>query len=307
MNLNSLNQHSHLFAGFHNNKLKRIVNLYQLKYVNSVAQGFGDYLRGCFCLLQIAMKNNLQFDINFENHPISQFLEKNLDKDTLINYSNVYRYMQNNLEKDHLLFYNGFCRHLNSINTQNYYLFCNSYPIANITQDQREFIKSKIQPNNELVIAVNKTIKDLKLKIVDGQPYFYTIHIRTGDKFLLQNNKLSPEVANRIAAQIQKYVVSSRIYLVLSDNSDLKAVLINIFPNFKAHFKDITHLGESINPPEESVKNTLTDFFLMSKSKSILSFSVYPHGTSFSEWCAEMYNIPYHCIQLDVFKKTWSL
>jgi hypothetical protein len=33
--------------------LKKIINVYQPRYKNIVAQGLGDFLRGCFCLYQI--------------------------------------------------------------------------------------------------------------------------------------------------------------------------------------------------------------------------------------------------------------
>jgi len=304
-NINAINsspQYKHRGRlGLQNSTLKRVVNLYQLKYANSVAQGFGDYLRGCFCLLQMAMKHNLRFDINFANHPISQFLEiPEEQKEEKINYNQVYRYMKDNLEKDHASFYNEFCRHLNMVYLPNYYLFCNSYPFARVNRLQRTIISSKFKPNNEMRDAIEHALTDLQFR----EPY-YTIHIRTGDKFILQNNKMTDEIAAKIYFQIREFIIPQRNYLLLSDNNELKAYLIKRFSNFRALFKEITHLGESKDPSANSVKNTLLDFFLMSKSKSVLSFSVYPHGTSFSEWCSELYNIPYHCIQLDVAKRSW--
>ena len=62
---------------FRNHKLKKLVNVYQLHYKNGVAQGFGDYLRGCFCLLQISNMLGLQFDMDLKNHPMSKFLQEN--------------------------------------------------------------------------------------------------------------------------------------------------------------------------------------------------------------------------------------
>jgi hypothetical protein len=61
---------------FNNKKLKRLVNVYQLNYTNGVAQGLGDYIRGCFCLLQISSLLGLQFDMDLTNHPMSKFLAK---------------------------------------------------------------------------------------------------------------------------------------------------------------------------------------------------------------------------------------
>ena len=57
----------------------------------------------------------------------------------------------------------------------------------------------------------------------------------------------------------------------------------------------ITHFGEGVILEEEKVKNTLIDFYLLSQSKSIFSYSAYQHGSGFSYWCAKTFNIPYVC------------
>jgi len=286
---------------FQNYQLKRLVNLYQMNYKNGVAQGFGDYLRGCFFLLQVAMLNNLKFDMNFVSHPIGEFLEiEQEQREESVDFKNVYRYMPNNVEKMHKEFYGDFCDHLNLLRDQNYYLFCNSYPITQITNTQRQVILSKIRPTEELQDAIKDAEKQLELPEFHG-----VIHIRTGDAFILRNNKLDPVTASNICNQIKKYISPARQYLLLSDNNELKNYLSKNMPNTKIIINDITHLGESKNPSSVSVKNTLVDFFLMSKAKSIISFTMNPHGTSFSEWCAKLYNISYSCQLLDVAKRNW--
>ena len=57
----------------------------------------------------------------------------------------------------------------------------------------------------------------------------------------------------------------------------------------------ITHFGEGVVLEEEKVKNTMIDFYLLSHSKSIFSYSVNKHGSGFSYWCAKTFNIPYVC------------
>jgi hypothetical protein len=83
--------------------------------------------------------------------------------------------------------------------------------------------------------------------------------------------------------------------LIVSDNIDIKQLLIDKFPFAKTIFKEITHFGEGIVQEEEKVKNTLLDFYLLSHSTAIYSFSCYGHGSGFSQWCAETYDIPYSC------------
>jgi hypothetical protein len=62
---------------------------------------------------------------------------------------------------------------------------------------------------------------------------------------------------------------------------------------------EITHLGEGVELDNEKVKNTLLDLYLISNANQILSYSVYEHGTGFSKWLAETYNIPYTCKYID--------
>ena len=45
----------------------------------------------------------------------------------------------------------------------------------------------------------------------------------------------------------------------------------------------------------KKLENTMLDFYLISKSKNVMSYSVYEHGSGFSKWCAFTYDIPYYC------------
>jgi len=72
-----------------------LVNVYQLHYRNGPAQGFGDYLRGCFCLYQIAKGLGMTFNMDMCNHPMSKYLE-NRTPPYQISYANVSRYFDAN-------------------------------------------------------------------------------------------------------------------------------------------------------------------------------------------------------------------
>ena len=84
-------------------------------------------------------------------------------------------------------------------------------------------------------------------------------------------------------------------YLLIADSNDVKKIVENYFPNFKILMNPITHFGEGVVLEEEKVKNTLIDFYLLSRSKSIFSYSAYKHGSGFSYLCAKTFNIPYVC------------
>jgi len=92
---------------FNNCILKKLVNVYQPSYANGNAPGLGDYLRGCFGLMQISVMLGLEFDIDLTNHPISQYIADNPNK-LSINYENLWIYQNNNYKTDTNFFLRGF-------------------------------------------------------------------------------------------------------------------------------------------------------------------------------------------------------
>lgn len=285
---------------FNNPILKKIINVYQPNYKNLVAQGFGDFLRGCFCIYQICKIHGLEFDMDLSNHPMHKLLDT---PPTEYNYSNIDR---NNISwfpnpnyiptspttfvKDSLHFHNEFIRHLNKIKERNYYLFCNSFPIFNFVQDiARTTISNKILPNPE----VKKEIENMMYNLHLFRKNFSVIHIRTGDAYLLNKNTLNIELIQKIMNIVNPYInIKKKKYLILSDNNKIKYFFRN-YPNCIFNVKSITHLGENGDKAEDKIKNTLIDFYVMGQSNYIISLSPYNWGSGFSHWCSVLYKIPY--------------
>lgn len=287
-----------------NNKtLKKLINVYQLKYKNGNAQGFGDYLRGCFCLLQISHKLGLQFEMNMTNHPISKFFvssnNTNNNTNNNINYKEVLHYKDTNYVPTSPTSYNTnsdiflqeFIQKLNSIKGTNYPLFCNSFPISSIiSQEDKNIIKSKIMPNDKMKRQIEKTFQNLRLR----REQYNVIHIRCGDDYLLHNKSMNiAKIEPMISALITFLKTSAEPCILLSDNTQIKKLLKLRFPRIIIQLNPIVHLGESIEQPDNSVMYTLIDFYIMSFSKKIISFSPYTWGSGFSEWCSIIYGIPY--------------
>lgn len=292
---------------FNNNKLKRLVNVYQLNYTNGVAQGLGDYIRGCFCLLQISSLLGLQFDMDLTNHPMSNFLVKDdnwvkydVKYNTIAKYENINYIPVNSkvFKKNSVRFFIGFIEKMNSLNcssSDNFFTFCNSIPIFdNVTDMGKYFIRSKLQPNEKMQQCIRDSLDKLHLK----PKQYAVIHIRSGDKYMLKNNQINPHVLKKIAATLSTNMKSGTKYLVLSDNNQIKILLKNIFPQLVIQMTNIAHLGESVNPSDQSIMETLLDFYLMSNAFQIIGFSPYNWGSGFSQWCSILYNIPFVQIQV---------
>lgn len=275
--------------------INKIVNVYQQSYKNAPGGGIGDFIRGSFFLLQFCIFYNIRFDIDYNNHPISKFLyKKNNTVDENIMYNTIlYYYPDNNKndDKNNNVFINDFVNYLNKLNTSNTkYIFSNNYPIKKINDFERQFILNKFLPNEELICSINSELT--KINIIEKQ--FSVIHIRLGDSILLDNEKIQNNTLLKILNIILKNIEinNKKKYLLLSDSNDIKIFLKQKFENLVINLNKIVHLASKIDE-YESVKSTLTDFFIMSKSNYIYSLSIYDHGSGFSEYCSVLNNIPY--------------
>uniref|UniRef100_A0A6C0B163 Uncharacterized protein n=1 Tax=viral metagenome TaxID=1070528 RepID=A0A6C0B163_9ZZZZ len=289
--------------------LKRLVNVYQLQYTNGVAQGLGDYIRGSFCLLQIAALLGLQFDMDIRNHPMSKYIQETGEPYNNINYSSIAKYKNINyipinaksFKKNSEQFFHEFIYEMNrqEPKVENYYTFCNSFPVFdNYPEKARMFIKSKLQPNETLLPYIAERMKLLELSFKQ----FSVIHIRSGDKYLFKNNRLNTIVVRKIVNILKRSCKPNQKYLLLSDNNQIKAALKSIFPLFIIHNSSIVHLGEQPNMNDDKndsgIRDTLIDFFIMSNASHIIGFSPYNWGSGFSQWCSVLYNIPFFQFQV---------
>lgn len=279
--------------------LKKIINVYQPKYKNGVAQGLGDYLRGCFCLYQICKMNSLEFDMDISHHPMACFFDLNnkevyfnIKRDNISWYSDP-NYIPTNsftYKKNSFHFYNEFICHLNEIKEENYYLFCNSFPIFNYIHDlSREIILNKITPTIHLKNAIETMMNNLGL----SKKKFSVVHIRCGDSYLLNDNSLKIELINKIKKILHPFLIQpKKKFLILSDNNKIKYCFKN-YPSCVFCVKKITHLGENGNKEEDEIKNTLVDFFVMGNANLVISLSPYNWGSGFSQWCSVLHKIPF--------------
>jgi hypothetical protein len=292
-----------------NKNLRTIVQVYQYNYVNEKSPGFGDFLRGSFYLMQVARILNVDFKIDISNHPISEFIV-NHDKSNDIQYNNISFLLginrlastslssnpPNNMYMD-IDFVNSIISKINQSNAETFALFSNAFPIFyDFSEYGRNFIKSFLKPNNIMVDYIKCAFNKLCL-----QPNTYAvIHIRTGDEFLSSQRASLPSFANKIIQFINNLRQPDKKYLIISDNNALKSRL-KAYSNFYVDIHYMEHLGGecNYNKRTDGIKNTLLDFYLMSYSNSILSLSVYGHGSGFSKYCSEIYNIPFKNITIN--------
>lgn len=294
------------------NNIPTIYIIYQYVYKNNVnVTGFGDFVRGCFYILQFSDKYKINFDFNIFNHPIKKYLEyfsckpdidENISKEIIyfkhenheyyhVNKKIVYKYY----DIDEKLF--KFIKYTKQYNNNKFLYLTNHPNEIMITENNKKRIRELIKPTQYLMEIVETTM--LNLGLIKNN--FIIIHLRMYDESFYGNNCT---IKNRHVNNIIEYINAIRqnskdtIFMITSDNI-IKSLIINKIPYIKTIFHDITHIGENSKTNDNNLINTLKEFYIMSYSSYIYSFSVYQHGSGFSKWCAKTYNIPYICMLLE--------
>jgi len=307
-----------LMSEFREKGVKKIVNVYQEEYKDGKkASGFGDFIRGSYYLMQFCRANQIQFDLNMMNHPLSIYFKnkKPCREEHIQIFKEIEPLSGNNFvaifEPDKVIrnttdvyFSLSFVQQL--LETRVYkdtmYIYAIPYPYSeSISELDKIYMRYKLEPTREIDMYVQYIMKVLKLKDKD----YITIHIRSGDRYLIKG---AIGMTDKYLFQIREYLDTllasypdTQQYLLLSDNITLKKLLVKEYgERIHAMFLPITHSGEGVVFTETSIKNTLVDFYLLSKSREIYSYSTYHHGTGFSKWTAETYNIPYICKFVEV-------
>lgn len=291
---------------FTNRKLKKIVNVYKLHYRNGSSPGFGDYLRGCFLLLQISYLLNIEFDLDVSQHPLSKYIEPTLNI-TGIDYNTVDVFSEINvrdgiINNEHTAtninidFLNNIISHLNSQNCETFGLFSNAFPCFNIySQYGKNIIKSKLRPNKLMIDYIDITLNQVGL----SKKGYDIIHVRTGDNYLANREAIKKTFINKIYNILKRLTFPNKKYLILSDCNILKKYLKKK-PNFYVYIREMAHLGgqELKYTETNGVMNTMLDFFLIEHSNSVLSLSVYGHISGFSKYASIINNIPFAYVKI---------
>ena len=255
------------------NKLKILkgVNVYSL--VNN-QQGIGDYIRGCFCIIQILHKNNIPFDMDISRHAIQRWFKPTIRYPTInleqinnlhCNRSDRLNYIENKLEKEKGI----------------YTFFCNEHPIYPITIKEKIFIRNKLLPSDEMKDYIQQT----KINWGITGPY-NILHLRCGDSSLKGKSPNYELFLNEI-----RQLTLDSTYIVMSDSLQMKERLHELYPQFIISMDKPVHTCDCTN--EEELKDTIRDFFLFTTARKVHAFSVYGHGSGFSEWPCKLYDIPY--------------
>jgi len=303
-------------SAYSNTTLKKVVNVYQTQFVDFKASGFGDYLRGSFMMLQLLRTLekytgvHVDFDMDLRNHPMSKYLvcddtlERPASYPSLGNFhidSLLVNQDENDIAYQHIV--REVIRYFNKIQQPNFFAFCcKDIVFTEILDSEKALIRSRIQPTAEMETYITDSLTRLG---VTG-PYT-TIHIRLNDAVCFPHAvgssqaTLNTTLIEDLVASVRSKIDQSKTYVLVSSSTAVKDALTG--GNILSLPTAICHIGQNQEPTDEQLKDTLLDFYLMSRSAEILAFSTYER-TGFSLECANIYGVPYTMTQVEDKEET---
>jgi hypothetical protein len=292
-------------SAYSNPTLTKVVNVYQTQFIDFKASGLGDYLRGCVSMLQLLRTlkkhtgNDVSFDMDLRNHPMSKFLVCDQSLERPANYavlgnfhvdSLLVEQNENDLAYQHIV--SEVVRYFNTIRQPTFFTHCcKEHIYTEILDSEKALIRSKLQPSPELETYIADSLTRLG---VSGN--YSVIHVRMKDEVCfphavgISEATLDDQLMTDLVTAVRSKVDANKTYIVVSTNTEVKNALTG--GNIVSIPTAVCHIGQNQNPTDEELRDTLLDFFLMSRASDILGFSTYPR-TGFSLECSILYNIPY--------------
>jgi len=260
--------------------VKKIINVYQKK---EGIFGFGDYLRGCVFLIDFCDKNNIEFDMDFFDHPIGNYFENS--KKYNINKNNIFSLEHFGLNDVYVS--HEFLKKFISDNDQDImYFTINSMNLNLINQDQKDRIKNNIRPIPTLFEKIKLALQNLNLI----SKKYITIHVRLNDDYIFTNMDMNGGLYDIVKKLVIMYSSIHENVLLISSSKRFKEIIKNDVLKLKMENKEIVHIG--LQSESKEIINSLVDFFLLVNSSKIYQISTYPFGSGFSNYSSLLFNIP---------------
>lgn len=264
-----------LYVYFKNDKLeffqsnKKIVSIYSPESYF----GIGDYIRGIIYLYQNEKERDIF--INYETNEISKYLYNGLQ--------NTYK----EIDECKILPTDELNYHLQIRNNKDDVIYVHNN--AAITYPIKPDIINQIKKMFMMKPDMEKEFND-KLSMLTVDNNFVILHIRLDDDVFVNDTlKYFDRLINYIEEEIIPIHKSN--VMVISNSTLTKEYICNRY-NFSQFKIDPIHTGAVGKFSPDDIKDTLIEFFTISKSKHIYQFCETPgHISGFSKRIAEIYNI----------------
>jgi len=294
-------------AAAYTGRVKKVVNVYQTQFVDFKASGVGDYIRGCFTMLQILRLlrtytgATVEFDMDLRNHPMSRFLVTDATLELPASYpalgnfhidTLIVPHDESDIAFQHVL--REAVRYFSKIPDYIFFTYCcKEHIFSEILDSEKALIRSKLQPTQAMEAYIEESLS--RLGVQAGA--YDAIHVRLDDAICFPHARdhsqaqMTSKLLADVVAAVYKVVDPGRTYVLLSSNTEVKTAL-SANTNIRWLPTAICHIGQNQSQTEAETRDTLLDFFLLSRAAAIHAFTTYQR-TGFSFECSKVYGIPY--------------
>jgi len=260
--------------------------------------GFADFLRGSITLYQYSKKYDYILYFDKDIHPIFKYLkpkpyfitdDSNMEVQEILppnSYQNIDKMICDQFEsgKSFSLITNAFYSKDSDGNVFNF---------GPIYYETKTFFKNLLQPNflleNKLFIVFDRYYN------INPNTDYKVIHLRLGDHYIYsQNNFDNSELLLLLKNKIYNLLYLEKNldskFILITDCDQIGNALKNIYPTLEYWSNSKTHLGDfkKINC---DISDTLIDFFILSRAKEIVIFSIYEVASGFSTLTSLIFDI----------------
>lgn len=259
-----------------------------------LSPGFGDWLRGTVTLWNYCKIYGFELYIDKEIHPIFSYLQENerliVDQDD--NREVEECFTPNTFETIDVMLRTLFEKKQTFATLTNgiYSSVINEY-YGPISPECKEWLTSILTPTLELQNYIQMIYESLN---IDQSKPYRVIHLRLGDNYLHQND-FDLEYFQHINSRIQHtlHTESEYQYVLLCDTSSFGLALKKENPQIFYWDNKKIHTGEiQYDKKKIGVRDTLVDFFIMTKALHIMSL----FDSGFSKMISTIYDITYYRI-----------
>lgn len=265
--------------------MKTIIQVWTHKLYNANNYlGLGDIIRGTIKLHQLSKKLGFKLLVDIQLHPVSAYLKPQIHE-----YNKLIKDNENNIR-----FVEMYCSEEYILQQKNDVIFF----ITNdgwktieepLSEECKKFMKDILTPN---LMFQQYFIE--KKKIIPYEKY-NILHYRLGDETLVENinNIDNINVRINLIDNVNKYKESNDVFI--SDNIIFKNIIKN---NQKSLFMfNILPAHIGYHNDDNLIKDSLFEFFIITQSVKIKTYSVYCWISGFVYWAHLIYDIPIIILQ----------
>lgn len=246
-------------------------------------QGLGDVLRGTIFLHQMSVKHGFKFIVDIQLHPISQHL--------IIRAHEHMEYVRENANKIQImdqftpLFHPIYTASLS--NPEPLLICTNAYCDDNISMECKQFMKTLLTPNERFTNYMHE-----QNALDNVLAPCSILHIRLSDDEFSEL-EINADSISTMNDAMQIVMVHAEPSDILMSNSfrlkqHLKSENVNVttFNTRPVHFRNVSTFDEA-----DSFKETLYEFFILTKASKIKTHSVYEWISGFVKFAGLIYDV----------------